>query len=100
MLRVIPEGAASASSLPATGPFAETRIVVPKGVTLALHIRNLDVPHGFGLEEFGVFNALTPPGEVTTVRFVASQAGEFVFFCTVFCGPGHPNHKGTLVVTG
>lgn len=99
VVRIIPEGAAIGSSVPSTGPTGETRIVVPQGATIVLHIRNLDVPHGLALEEFGV-NVVTPPDEVTTVTFVASQVGSFCFFCTVFCGPGHPNHVGTLVVVG
>lgn len=99
VLSVKPSGAGEFSSTPPSGPFANTKITVYKGDTIVLRIKNLDVPHGFALEEFGV-NTITPPGDTTEVRFVATQAGNFTFFCTVFCGTGHPNHKGTLIVEG
>ncbi len=92
-----PSGSVLYSSNPPTGEFANTTIVVRKGDTIILHIKSLDVTHGFGLTEFGI-NAITPPGEITTVKFAASMSGRFTFFCTVFCGTGHPNHRGTLVV--
>lgn len=99
VVSVTPTGSASFSSTPPTGRFANTTITVHKGDTVVLHVRNLDVPHGFALEEFGV-NTTTPPGQVTEVKFVANLEGRFTFFCTVFCGTGHPNHKGTLIVEG
>ncbi len=41
-----------------------------------------------------------PPGkETTTVQFVADQEGEFEFYCSVYCGVGHYDRKGMLVVT-
>jgi cytochrome c oxidase subunit 2 len=99
VVNVTPPGSVQFSSNPPTGQFANTTIIVQKGDTIILRIKDLDVPHGFGLPEFGV-NAVTPPGEVTEVTFVASSTGKFTFFCTVFCGSGHPEHKGTLIVTG
>lgn len=99
IISVSPSGSVEFSSNPPTGEFANTTIIVHKGETIILHIKSLDVTHGFGLTEFGI-NVVTPPGEVTTVTFVASISGRFTFFCTVFCGTGHPNHRGTLVVVG
>lgn len=92
-----PAGSAQFSSLPPTGQFANTTIVVHKGNTVIIYIKNLDVSHGFALEEFGI-NTVTPAGQTTEVKFVASEVGKFTFFCTVFCGTGHPLHKGTLIV--
>ncbi|MGH9909465.1 MAG: cupredoxin domain-containing protein [Nitrososphaerales archaeon] len=86
---------ASPSSL--QGTFNDLKLTVTKGDTIVLKIKNLDVPHGFGLDEFGI-NTVTTPGEITTIKFTASQEGQFTFYCTVFCGTGHPNHKGTLIV--
>jgi len=94
---VSPSGSAKFSTNPPEGQHANTTITVRKGDTIILRIKSLDVPHGFALEEFGV-NVFNPPGETVEVKFVASQTGSFTFFCTVFCGTGHPNHKGTLIV--
>lgn len=97
VLSADPPGSAKFSVNQPGDQFADPMITVRKGDTIVLRIKNLDVPHGFALEEFGI-NVLTPPGEITEVRFVANEIGRFTFFCTVFCGTGHPNHKGTLIV--
>ncbi|MGH9925370.1 MAG: cupredoxin domain-containing protein [Nitrososphaeraceae archaeon] len=82
---------------PSGDAYADTTISVKKSATVTLRIQNLDVSHGFGLDEFGI-NKVTPAGEVTEIQFTADKGGTFVFYCTVFCGTGHPNHKGTLIV--
>ena len=99
VVSISPPGSATFTANQTSGRFADTTIKVHKGDTVVLRITNLDVAHGFGLVEFGV-NVVTPPGQITEVKFIASQAGVFTFFCTVFCGTGHPNHKGTLIVVG
>jgi cytochrome c oxidase subunit II len=35
---------------------------------------------------------------VATVRLTLDKAGSFVFLCDVFCGSGHEDMSGTLVV--
>lgn len=87
----------STAPRPNGAAFADTTISVKKGDVVTLRIKNLDVTHGFGLDEFGI-NETTPPGQVTEIKFTANKEGAFTFYCTVFCGTGHPNHKGTLIV--
>lgn len=77
--------------------FADTTITVKKDSVITLRIKNLDVTHGFALDEFGI-NKVTPPDEVTTIKFTATKEGVFTFYCNVFCGTGHPKHQGTLIV--
>jgi len=77
--------------------FLPSSITVKKGETIKLSIKSIDVTHGFSLSEFGV-NATLKPGESTIVEFVADKVGTFSFFCSVFCGSGHGNMKGTLTV--
>lgn len=92
------DGVREASSSPPSGEFAaESKIVVLKGDRVKIRITSTDVVHGFGLLEYDI-NKQTPPGETVTVEFVADKEGTFTFFCTVFCGTGHPQHKGTLIV--
>ncbi len=88
---------AKLSSVPNGDKFADTTISVKKGTVLTLRIKNLDVGHGFGIDEFSI-NKVTPPGQVTLIKFTASKEGTFTFYCTIFCGTGHPKHKGTLLV--
>lgn len=99
VLSANPAGSTKFSVNPPGEQFADPMITVRKGDTIVLRIKNLDVPHGFAIEEFRI-NVFTPPSEITEVRFVANEIGRFTFFCTVFCGTGHPNHKGTLIVEG
>ena len=77
--------------------YTPSEIRVKEGQTVILHIKNIDVPHGFAIEEYRI-NAFLTPGETVVVKFTANQVGEFQYFCNVFCGTGHPNHKGKLIV--
>lgn len=70
---------------------------VSRGETVVLRLTSLDVTHGFSILEYGI-NVEVPPGAVVEVRFTADKAGDFTIYCTVFCGSGHPQHKGTLHV--
>ena len=91
-----------ASSRATNEVFADTVIKVRKGDSVVINIVNTEPnqPHGFALEEFGVRGVVIPPEQDVTVRFVANEEGMFTFFCTVFCGTGHPFHRGTFVVSG
>ena len=77
--------------------YTPSEIRVKEGQTVILHIKSIDVPHGFVIEEYRI-NVFLTPGETVDVRFTANQVGEFQYFCNVFCGTGHPNHKGKLIV--
>lgn len=90
---------ANATAISTYDSFANTRIVVSKGDLVVIHLSTGDVPHGFAIEGYpnvGPYEVV--PGEGITFSFTADHAGSFTFYCTVFCGPGHPNHKGMLIV--
>jgi cytochrome c oxidase subunit II len=78
--------------------YEPSMIKVNKGDTVILHITSADVTHGFGINEYGISESLSPGKEVT-VQFVADKAGTFTYYCTVPCGGGHTSMKGTLVVS-
>jgi nitrosocyanin len=77
--------------------FEPATITVNEGDTVRLNIESTDATHGFALFEFGVNQRLNP-GKKETVEFVADKAGEYTFFCSVPCGSGHKDMKGTLIV--
>lgn len=77
--------------------FSPTTITVNKGDTVKISINSTDVTHGFFLSEFGVSENLNA-GTTTNVSFVADKSGSFSFTCSVFCGSGHSNMVGTLIV--
>jgi cytochrome c oxidase subunit II len=72
-------------------------IHVKQGAHVKLVITALDHDHGFKLEAFDV-DQLLKKGEATTVEFTADKAGTFPFACSHFCGLGHKNMKGELIV--
>lgn len=72
-------------------------IRVRKGERIALEITNADVPHGISIPEFNV-NKTLAPGRTERVEFTATKVGRFDFACSVFCGQGHRDMRGTLVV--
>lgn len=78
--------------------FSPAEVTVRKGAPVVVEITTRDVVHGFSLPDFGV-RAEVQPGKVTRVRFTADKAGRFSFLCDVYCGSGHEEMSGTLVVT-
>ena len=73
-------------------------IRLKKGEPVTLEFTSLDVPMGFNSADFNV-RADILPGKVTSLLFTPDKAGKFVFFCDVFCGNGHEEMEGALIVT-
>ncbi|MDT5156862.1 MAG: cytochrome c oxidase subunit [Acidobacteriota bacterium] len=78
--------------------FTPGTITVKKGVPVVLELTSADRKHGFSLRAFGV-RADIKPGAVSRVQFTPDRTGRFTFLCDVFCGEGHEDMSGTLVVT-
>jgi heme/copper-type cytochrome/quinol oxidase subunit 2 len=79
--------------------FADVRISVKRGEAVRIVLENVEpnVPHGFVIEGY-TEPVVVPPGKSVEIGFVADKPGAFSFYCTVFCGTGHPLHRGTFVV--
>lgn len=79
--------------------FSYCSITIYEGQTVVLALKSLDIPHGFAIDGYPeVSNVHISPNAESVVKFTASKTGEFTYFCTVFCGEGHPLHEGTLIV--
>lgn len=84
---------------PERGNWLPQTIHVRKGHEITLHIRNTDiVTHGFYLPEYDLEVAEIKAGERKTLTFTADRAGEFTFFCSVWCSDYHMHMRGTLIV--
>jgi cytochrome c oxidase subunit 2 len=83
---------------PGAGGWSLPRIVVNQGERVRLRIHSEDVVHGFAIGRMGVDAGPIEPGKAVTVEFVASQPGEYTFYCTTWCDPNHPRMRGTLEV--
>ena len=54
--------------------------------------------HGFFIQGLMEVPVTVPGSQDITVSIVSNQAGEFTIICTIFCGTGHGNMRGLLVV--
>jgi len=72
-------------------------IEINKGDKVKLIVTSVDVPHGISIPEYGINERLNP-GNPVTIEFTADKQGTFTAFCSVFCGSGHSNMKGKIVV--
>jgi cytochrome c oxidase subunit 2 len=78
--------------------YSVTQITVRKGVPVAIELTSLDRQHGFSLPAFGMRGDVNP-GEVTRIAFTPDKTGSFEYLCDIFCGEGHEDVTGTLIVT-
>ena len=79
--------------------FTPSRIEVPVGTTVEIHIRSEDTNHGFHI--VGGRNVIIPKrrlGEAVVV-FEADEPGTYRFECSKLCGAGHNFMKGEIIVT-
>ena len=77
--------------------FTPNVITVKKGQLVRLIITAEDRDHGIRLKDFDVNQRLVK-GAPTTVEFTPTEAGTFVFKCSVRCGWHHGKMKGKLIV--
>lgn len=78
--------------------FTPASIVVPANTLLKIHLKAVDHEHGFEIKGFKKSCVKFKPTNPVTVEFYADKPGELGFRCCKFCGFGHPNMKGKLVV--
>ena len=77
--------------------FHPNKVTAKRGQPLTLVLTSEDRIHGFKMPDFGVRSDIVP-GQETRLPLMADKAGSFTFFCDVFCGDGHEDMDGTLVV--
>ncbi|HEY6980410.1 cupredoxin domain-containing protein [Reyranella sp.] len=77
--------------------FTPDTIKVKAGQPVTLVLTSIDRVHGFKMPDFGVRTDIVP-GLETRVTITPAKAGTFAYFCDVFCGDGHEEMSGTLIV--
>jgi cytochrome c oxidase subunit II len=78
--------------------FNPESITLKKGEPVVLEVSSGDRKHGFSLRAFGVRTDVLP-GKVSRIRLTPDKTGKFTFSCDVFCGDGHEEMTGTVIVT-
>ena len=79
--------------------FHPNKVTAKRGQPVVLVLVSEDRIHGFKMVDFGLRTDIVP-GQETRVTLTPDKAGSFTFFCDVFCGDGHEDMDGTLVVEG
>jgi cytochrome c oxidase subunit 2 len=72
-------------------------IRLQKNAQYTLHLSSLDVNHGFSLYPINV-NFQVVPGYDYGLRVTPNASGDFRIMCNEFCGIGHHNMVGRVIV--
>lgn len=77
--------------------YAPNLIELKKGEAVVLEFSAVDFTHGFSVPEMKVRADLLQ-GQVVRVKLRPDTAGQFAFLCDNFCGSGHEEMAGTIIV--
>ena len=77
--------------------FTPAVVELKVGEAVVIELTSLDRKHGFQIPDLKIDENIEP-GKVTRVRIVPVKAGTFEFHCDVFCGSGHEEMTGEIVV--
>ncbi len=78
--------------------YSPNEIRIKKGVPVIFEFTSLDRVHGFTVRDLGGIRATIEPGKATQVRITAPKAGTYEFHCDLFCGDGHEDMAGKIIV--
>lgn len=72
-------------------------IEIPGGSVVDFYLTSQDVVHGFHINEKGV-NMMAVPGSINKITTRFDVPGVYRFVCNEFCGLGHQNMAGSIIV--
>ncbi len=78
--------------------FQPGSIEIPVGSELEIYLRATDIIHGFKIEGTNV-NMMAVPGSINYQRLRFNEPGTYPLVCHEYCGVGHHNMRGEIVVT-
>ena len=73
------------------------KVTAKLGQPVVFVLTSEDRIHGFKMPDFGLRTDIVP-GQETRLTLVPEKPGRFGFLCDVFCGDGHEDMEGTLIV--
>ena len=79
------------------GPNAIDTLHVPANRPVRLLMTSRDVIHSFFVPDFRVKQDVLP-GRYTEIWFEATKPGSYQIFCSQYCGTGHSQMRGEVVV--
>jgi len=78
--------------------YTPAEVKLKKGVPVVLEFTSEDIVMGFNVPDLGARTDIVP-GKVTRLRLVPDRVGTFEFHCDIFCGAGHEDMSGAIIVT-
>jgi cytochrome c oxidase subunit II len=78
--------------------FEPAEIQVKVGEAVRLMVRSGDGLHGFEIKEMKVKKELERGADPVAIDLKPTTAGRFPILCSEYCGEGHDDMKGVLVV--
>jgi cytochrome c oxidase subunit 2 len=78
--------------------FEPGEIRLARGMPVTLELTTADVTMGFNLPDFALRTDIVP-GSVSRLQFTPDKTGQFPFHCDIFCGSGHENMSGVIIVS-
>jgi cytochrome c oxidase subunit 2 len=80
--------------------FEPSLVTVGVGERVRLVVTSADGVHGLEIKQFKVKKEVPRGGQPVVIEFTASEPGEFPVLCSEYCGNGHGEMKGVLIVQG
>ena len=78
--------------------FEPAVVEVIAGERVRLVVTSADGVHGLEIKQFKVGKEIPRGGAPVIIEFTADAPGRFPILCSAYCGNGHDEMKGTLVV--
>ena len=78
--------------------YSPNEIRIKKGVPVVFEFTSLDRVHGFTVPDLGNIRMTIVPGGTTRLTIMAPKAGIYEFHCDIFCGEGHEEMSGKIIV--
>jgi cytochrome c oxidase subunit 2 len=78
--------------------FEPSKIEATVGERLQLVVRSADGVHGLEIKKLKIKKEIPRGGEPVTIDFTATTEGDFPILCSEYCGNGHDDMSGMLVV--
>ncbi len=79
--------------------FEPSVVTLKKGEPVRLTFTSKDIVHSVALFDFGKSTKEFGPGESVSIDLIPDKTGKFIYQCSTYCGGGHSDMLGTIIVT-
>jgi cytochrome c oxidase subunit II len=81
------------------GGWSPAYITISVGQPLHLSLVTDDMKHGFAVGQLDSPAVEILPGQTAETTLTFTKPGKYVYYCTIWCGPGHWRMRGVIEVT-